>query len=96
MEIALLEERKREEQLVLLEQQLATAQRLLTGARNRFFQGLTDYLPVFTSLAIVQNLERTVVSSRRRVLSARVSLHRALGGPMISPNTPMGGYSVNE
>jgi len=82
VEAALLDERKSEEQLVLVEQQLVTAQRLLTEARNRFSQGLTDYLPVFTSLAIVQNLERDVVSARRRVFSARVDLHRALGGPM--------------
>jgi NodT family efflux transporter outer membrane factor (OMF) lipoprotein len=87
VEAALLEERKSEEQLVLVEQQLVTAQKLLTEARNRFSQGLTDYLPVFTSLSIVQNLERDVVSSRRNVLSARVGLHRALGGPMLSPNT---------
>ena len=87
VEAALLEERKNAEQLVLVEQQLATAQKLLTEARNRFSQGLTDYLPVFTSLIIVQNLERDVVSSRRSVLSARISLHRALGGPMVNPDT---------
>ena len=89
VEAALLEERKSAEQLVLVEQQLETAQRLLTEARNRFSQGLTDYLPVFTSLSIVQNLERDVVSSRRTVLSARVGLHRALGGPMLNPDTPV-------
>ena len=89
VESALLDERKSEEQLALVEQQLATAQRLLTEARNRFSQGLTDYLPVFTSLSIVQNLERDVVSSRRQVLSARVGLHRALGGPMLTPETPV-------
>lgn len=89
VEIALLEERKNAEELVLVEQQLATAQRLLSEARNRFSQGLTDYLPVFTSLAIVQSLEREVVSARRRVLSARVGLHRALGGPMPEPQDPL-------
>ena len=96
VEAALLEERKREEQLVLVEQQLVTAQRLLTEARNRFSQGLTDYLPVFTSLAIVQSLERDVVSARRSVLSARVGLHRALGGPMPEPKPPVMVSSANE
>jgi len=89
VEAALLEERKSAEELVLVEKQLVTAQRLLTEARNRFSQGLTDYLPVFTSLSIVQSLERDVVSSRRSVLSARVGLHRALGGPMLHPETPV-------
>lgn len=88
VEAALLVERKSGERLVLVEQQLVTAQRLLSESRNRFSQGLTDYLPVFTSLSIVQNLERDVVSSRRSVLSARVGLHRALGGPMLNPDPP--------
>ena len=96
VEAALLEERKNGEQLVLVEQQLATAQRLLTEARNRFSQGLTDYLPVYTSLSIVQNLERDVVSSRRSVLSARVALHRALGGPMPDSDPPALWSSANE
>lgn len=96
VEAALLEERKNEERLVLVEQQLETAQRLLTEARNRFSQGLTDYLPVFTSLSIVQNLERDVVSSRRSVLSARVGLHRALGGPILNPDSSVILSSANE
>ena len=96
VESALLLERKRQEQLILVEQQLATAQRLLTEARNRFSQGLTDYLPVFTSLNIVQNLERDIVSSRRGVLSARVALHRALGGPILNPDIPGLVSSLNE
>jgi len=90
VETALLEERKFEERLELVEKQLYTAQRLLAESRNRFSQGLTDYLPVFTSLNIVQNLERDVVVARRSVLSARVGLHRALGGPIITPeNSPL-------
>ncbi|MDG2170755.1 MAG: efflux transporter outer membrane subunit [Opitutales bacterium] len=88
VESALLEERKFEERLELVENQLVTAQRLLAESRNRFSQGLTDYLPVFTSLNIVQNLERDVVVARRSVLSARVGLHRSLGGPMVTPETP--------
>jgi multidrug efflux system outer membrane protein len=89
VESALLQERKNEESLVLVEKQLATAQRLLREAQSRFSQGLTDYLPVFTSLAIVQSLEREVVRSRRDVLSSRVGLHRVLGGPMLNTDPPI-------
>jgi outer membrane protein TolC len=96
VEVALLAERKTEERLVLVEQQLVTAQRLLSEARNRFSQGLTDYLPVFTSLNIVQNLERDVVSSRRSLFSARVGLHRALGGPILTPDNPAIVSFLNE
>jgi outer membrane protein TolC len=96
VETALLEERKNEERLILVEKQLSTSQRLLNEARNRFSQGLTDYLPVFTSLNIVQNLERDVVSARRSVLSARVGLYRALGGPILTPDSPGLVSSLNE
>ncbi len=85
VESALLFERKLVERLELVEKQLDSAQRLLEESRNRFSQGLTDYLPVFTSLNIVQILERDVVSSRKEVLSSRVALHRALGGPILDP-----------
>ena len=87
VESILVLERKLLERLELEEKQLHNAQRLLTEARNRFSQGLTDYLPVFTSLNIVQNLERQIVSARRDVLSARISLHRALGGPIAPPES---------
>ena len=96
VEAALLEERKSAEQLMLVEKQLVTAQRLLTEARNRFSQGLTDYLPVITSLSIVQNLERNVVNTKRRVLSSRVGLHRALGGPMLNPENTIVLCSADE
>lgn len=96
VESALLLERKLVERRTLVEQQLYTAQRLLEESRNRFSQGLTDYLPVFTSLNIVQILERDVVSSRKDVLSARVALHRALGGPILDPEYPGLISSVNE
>lgn len=96
VEAALLEERKGQEHLALVQQQLATAQRLLTEARNRFSQGLTDYLPVFTSLTIVQDLERDVVSARKEVLVSRVALHRALGGPMPAPDATADWALANE
>jgi NodT family efflux transporter outer membrane factor (OMF) lipoprotein len=89
VESAVLDERKKRETLVLVEKQLATAKRLLREAQSRFSQGLTDYLPVFTSLAIVQSLEREVVRSRRDVIDSRVFLHRALGGPMPDPAAPV-------
>lgn len=87
VETALVRERKQLERITLLENQLQTAQRLLSEARHRYSQGLTDYLPVLDALATEQNLQRELLTSRRFLLSIRVSLHRALGGPMAAgPN----------
>jgi NodT family efflux transporter outer membrane factor (OMF) lipoprotein len=82
VETALVRERKQAEQVTRLETQLAIAEQLLTETRNRYSQGLTDYLPVLAALVRVQELERDVITSRRRHLSLRVVLHRALGGPL--------------
>ena len=96
VESAILTGRKLEEQHLLIEKQLATAQQLLLESQNRFVQGLTDYLPVFTSLNIVQNLERDIISSRRQVLSSRIALHRALGGPINIPDASALVSSIHE
>lgn len=82
VETALALERAQGKHLHLLEEQLDTAQSLLRESRNRYRQGLTDYLPVLTALVTVQRLERDRITSRREWLSARIALHRALGGPM--------------
>ena len=82
VETALVLERKQAERVSLLANQLDIAQRLLRESRNRYSQGLTDYLPVLTAVVTEQNLQRELVTSRRELLSFRVALHRALGGPM--------------
>ncbi|MBM3883372.1 MAG: efflux transporter outer membrane subunit [Verrucomicrobia bacterium] len=88
VETAFALERKQGERVGLLADQLVTAQLLLTETQNRYAQGLTDYLPVLNALVTKQSLEREVLTSRRQLLSDRVALHRALGGPMGEPPTP--------
>lgn len=75
-------ERGQVERVQLQDEQLAIARELLRETRNRYSQGLTDYLPVLAALATQQELERELITSRRARLSLRVRLHRALGGPM--------------
>ena len=82
VESALIRERRQRETLRLLESQLAIAEQLLTESRNRYSQGLTDYLPVLNAVVTVQRLQRDVLSNRRELIAARIALHRALGGPM--------------
>ena len=82
VETALVLERKQVERMNLLNQELDIAQKLLRESHHRWGQGLTDYLPVLTAVITVQRLEREVITSHREILSARVALHRAIGGPM--------------
>ena len=82
VETSLHRETKLAERVRRQEAQLATARKLLAESRNRYSLGATDYLPVLDAVAKVQGLERDLLTSRRERLSARVALHRALGGPM--------------
>ena len=80
VETALFRESKQAERVSLLEDQLKTAQKLLSETRNRYSNGLTDYLPVLAAIQSVQRLERALISNKRIHLSYRVAIHRALGG----------------
>ena len=82
VESALAFEKKQYERVQRVEKQLDIAQKLLRESENRYSQGLTDYLPVLTAIVIEQNLQRDLVTDRRELVSLRISLHRALGGPM--------------
>lgn len=82
VETALVLEDKIGERISRQEAQLHTLRRLLTESRHRYTEGASDYLPVLDALSRVQDLERALLSSRRDRLSARVLLHRALGGPL--------------
>lgn len=81
VESSLSRERNQIEHVGLLEEELQIAEHLLVETRHRYSQGLTDYLPVLDAVVRKQNLERELITSRRELLSARVALHRALGGP---------------
>ena len=80
VEEALVREEKTREYIQRAEQQLAAARLTLEEAGSRYLNGLSDYLPVLTQLLSVQNLEMDLVSRHAELLSARISLYRALGG----------------
>ena len=63
-----------------LQAQYETLDATLTEARNRYRSGLTDYLNVLSALVAKQNAEVGLLTIRRRMLSSRIQLHRALGG----------------
>ncbi|MCB2184587.1 MAG: efflux transporter outer membrane subunit [Desulfobulbaceae bacterium] len=88
VENALWQEKEQEELLHSLQEQLEIAQANLTESRNRYMQGLTDYLPVLTALHSLQGLERDLLQSRRQLISFRILLYRALGGSLTMPDRP--------
>lgn len=77
---ALLQERQQHLYIERLQSQLDIANAALDEARNRYRQGLTDFLPVLTSLTSQQQLELNLLEAKRQLLSHRIRLHRALGG----------------
>lgn len=80
VENALAQERQQRDTLDRLYAQLEAAQMNLREQRQRYGQGLSEYLPVLTALATVQNVERDLLATQRRWLGQHVQIARALGG----------------
>ena len=72
-----------------LEEELDLTRRTVEESRSRYANGLDSYLSVLTALTQAQGLERRLISERRRLLSLRAQLYRALGGaewtPLLEP-----------
>ncbi len=85
VEDALWQERQYELLLVALEKQLLISRATLRESRNRYIQGVTDYLPVLTALVSFQNLEMDILRRRQERISFRLLLYRSLGGNVLAP-----------
>ena len=77
---ALVQERQQELHIELLEQQIENSTNTLREARARYREGLSDFLPVLTSLTSLQLTELNLLTARRQLISYRIQLYRALGG----------------
>jgi NodT family efflux transporter outer membrane factor (OMF) lipoprotein len=80
VEDALSREHHQRRYLRELREQIGIARANLRESRNRYVNGLSDYLPVLTALSALQQLERDEVTARRELLSNRTQLYLALGG----------------
>jgi outer membrane protein, multidrug efflux system len=74
------------------ELQLALARDAYRESMDRYRTGSIDYLPVLTALSQAQQLERSLLQSRYRILAQYVALHRALGGNWMDRLEP--GYTM--
>ena len=80
VETAIVQERQQRQNVELLGQQVEIAEATLQAARDRYRTGLSDFLPVLTSLQAQQATQLQLLASRRLLVSRRIQLHRALGG----------------
>ena len=74
-------------QLKLLEERYLATTATLRLAEDQYFEGLTEYLSVLTAQVAHFNVQRQLLSSRRQLISDRISLMRALGGDWITDKT---------
>ena len=75
------EARKREE-IALARRRVEALEATVAEARNRYVNGLSDYLPVLTAVEGLHEAQRELLAFRRELVGLRVALHRALGGPL--------------
>jgi len=80
VENTLYQERKQREFLERLERRRRFLERTVEETRDRYTNGLTDFLPVLDALKELQRIERIIVRQERALLGFRIQLHRALGG----------------
>jgi NodT family efflux transporter outer membrane factor (OMF) lipoprotein len=81
VESILILERQQREYIAQLQTQVTTAQRTVRAAERRFSAGVTpSFLPTLTALRSLQQVEQSLLSAKRQLLSQRVQLYRALGG----------------
>jgi len=80
VENALSGERHQRIEIATIEEQISLAEATYAQARERYTEGLIDYLPVLTALQSLQQSQLGLIAARRQLLSSRIQLYRALGG----------------
>ncbi len=80
VEDALVRNRTSEERIIQLQEQVEAAGAALRLSRERYMQGLSGYLPVLIAQTLYFDTRSQLLTARRRLISDRVTLARALGG----------------
>jgi outer membrane protein TolC len=80
VENAIVQERHQRDHIASVEEQLVIARDTLREARNRYAEGLSDFLPVLNALVSLEQIEQSLLQAKRQLLSYRIQLYRALGG----------------
>jgi len=85
VEDALVRERQQRQRMDSLEQQIGMAEASYRQLRTRYLNGAVSYIEVLNALQDQQDLQRTRLTARQQLLTARVALYRALAGSIESP-----------
>ncbi len=80
VEDALVQEKKQAEYIKRLEKQMSSARESLELSRERYRNGAIGYLPVLVNLKNLQALERRHLTTKKVLITYRISLYRAIGG----------------
>ncbi|MBN1903916.1 MAG: efflux transporter outer membrane subunit [Deltaproteobacteria bacterium] len=76
----LITEKRQNEYIKLLEDQLSASRLTLKDARLQYINGQDNYLSYLTAWTSVQTLERQLVQEQATLIKNRVDLYRAVGG----------------
>jgi NodT family efflux transporter outer membrane factor (OMF) lipoprotein len=82
IENALIQEQQQHQIVDNLERQVELARLSSTMIRNRYINGVQDFLRVLSAFLSQQSLERSLLQSRLQLLQYRVNLYRAMAGSL--------------
>lgn len=85
VEDALAREFHQKQAIGSIEDQIRLAEQSYEQLRLQYFNGTSTYLDVLTALDQLQQLQRNLLSARYLLLEFRISLYRALAGPIDTP-----------
>ena len=80
VETAIVREEQARRNVAILETQVQVAAETLEASQERYRSGLSDFLPVLVAIRAQQASQLNLLQSKRDLISARIQLHRALGG----------------
>jgi len=85
VENALYQENRQREYIARLDNRRAILQQTVEQTESLYREGLNDYLPVLSALQDLRRVERDLIAQQRALISFRIQLYRALGGPLAPP-----------
>ncbi len=89
VEDAMADEDQYTQTLVSLEKQLLLSSKTMQEAKTRYINGSSDFLNVLTEELNNLQLQQDMITAQEKMLSARIKLHKALGGSWVNAITTL-------